>query len=98
MKLLFLAPLPSAFGEALHGARLASALTERGHTAYFAAPSTVAATVPERVPFIAIDDALMRLDAEVEALVARLGIDALVLVDAAAVDKVARACRLSVQR
>ena len=99
MKFLFLAPLPSAFGEALHGARLASALVDRGHTAHFAAPTPVAATVSDpRVAFVPIDEALPRLDREIEALVAQLGVDVLVLVDAAAVDKAARALRLSIDR
>ena len=99
MKFLFLAPLPSAFGEALHGARLATALVERGHSAHFAAPSLVAPTLSDpRVPLVPLDTALPRLDAEVEALVAQLGCDVLVLVDAAAVDKVARAFSLSSER
>lgn len=99
MKFLFLAPLPSAFGEAVHGARLASALVDRGHAAHFAAPSTVAPTKSDRrIPLVPIDAALPRLDAEIEPLVARLGCDALVLVDAAAVDKVARAFGLSTER
>jgi Family of unknown function (DUF6365) len=99
MRFLFLAPLPSAFGEALHGARLATALVDRGHVAYFAAPSAVAATVSDaRVPFLPIDAALPRLDAEVEALVARHRCDVLVLVDVAAVDKVSRALAVSAER
>src|SRR5580704_11873932 len=99
MRFLFLAPLPSAFGEALHGARLATALVDRGHVAYFAAPSAVAATVSDaRVPFVSIDAALPRLDAEVEALVLRHRCDVLVLVDAAAVDKVSRALAVSAER
>ncbi|MCA9679584.1 MAG: hypothetical protein H6708_17620 [Kofleriaceae bacterium] len=99
MKFLVLAPLPSAFGEALHGARLAGALVDRGHAAVVAAPSSVAPTVADpRIPFVAIDAALPRLDAELPALVARLGVDVLVLADAAAVDKVARAFALSTPR
>lgn len=99
MRFLFLAPLPSAFGEALHGARLASALVERGHAVHFAASSLVASTVSDdRVAFVPVDAALPHLDAEVESLVARLACDVLVLVDAAAVDKVARALALSTER
>src|SRR5262249_3074281 len=99
MNFLFAAPLPSAFGEALHGARLATALVDRGHAAYFAAPSTVAVTVCDpRVTFVPIDAALPRLDAELEELVARVGCDVLVLVDAAAFDKVARVFKLSAPR
>ncbi len=99
MKFLFLAPLPSAFGEALHGARLASGLVECGHSVTFAAPSASAPTCAGR-PFelVPIDAALTRLDTEVETLVTRLGADVLVLVDAAAIDKVTRAFRRSSQR
>ena len=98
MRFVFLAPLPSAFGEALHGARLASALVERGHAVHFVAPSIIEPTVPAGIPYVSLDAALPRLDVEVEALCSRLGADVLVLVDASAVDKVCRAFRLSRER
>jgi len=98
MRFVFLAPLPSAFGEALHGARLASALVERGHAVHFAAPSIIQPTVPDGIPYVSLDAALTRLDVEIEALCSRLGADVLVLVDGSAVDKVCRAFRLSRER
>lgn len=98
MRFVFVAPLPSAFGEALHGARLASALVERGHAVHFAAPSIIRPTVPDGIPYVSLDTTLTRLDEEIEALCLRLGADVLVLVDASAVDKVCRAFRLSRER
>lgn len=95
MRFLFVAPLPSAFGEALRGAQLAAALVARGHVAYVAAPRAVAPTIPRGLPVLTLDDDLVRLDAAIEAHCARLAIDVVVLVDAAAVDKVCRALRLS---
>lgn len=98
MRFLFLAPLPSAFGEALHGVRVAAALLERGHTVQIAAPSIVAPTVPHGIPFIDLDAALVRLDTELEVICSREDIDVLVLVDASAVAKLCRVLRLSPQR
>ncbi len=98
MRFVFLAPLPSAFGEALHGARLASALVARGHVVQFAAPSILQPTVPDGIPYAALDAALPRLDVEIEALCLRVRADVLVLVDASAVDKVCRAFGLSRER
>lgn len=74
-------------------------MVDRGHTAYFAAPASIASALSDRrVSYLAIDAALPRLDVEVAAMSARLHCDALVLVDAAAVDKVARVFKLSVER
>ncbi len=98
MRFLFLAPLPSAFGEVVHGAPLAAALVARGHEVVFAAPSIVAPAVPTGVPFQSLDDILTTLDVELAPLCARLGTDALVLVEASGVDKFLRALHLSRDR
>ncbi len=98
MRLLFLAPLASAFGEALHGLRIARALVAGGHEVVWLAPAALAPIVEGApVMFGRIDPALPRLDAEVTRTLARLRCDALVLVDAAAVGKVARVFGLDPQ-
>lgn len=100
MRHLFLAPLASAFGEALHGVRLALALVDAGHEVVFLGPARLHVLVEReggrRLTFGRIDAALPRLDVEVVDLLARLRCDTLVLVDAAAVGKVAAALRLDV--
>lgn len=101
MRHLFLAPLSSAFGEALHGVRLALALLDAGHEVVFLGPARLHVLFEKegegrRLTFGRIDAALPRLDVEVEELLARLGCDTLVLVDAAAVGKAAAALRLDV--
>lgn len=97
MRHLFLAPLASAFGEALHGVRLALALVDAGHEVVFLGPARLHVLVEgRRITFGRIDAALPRLDVEVRDLVARLRCDTLVLVDAAAVGKTAAALRLDV--
>ncbi|GEM_PF-4020919 len=98
MRFLFLAPLPSAFGEVAHGAPLAAALVARGHEVVFAAPSIVAPAVPSGVPFQSLDDILTTLDVELGPLCSRLGTDALVLVEASGVAKFLRALHLSRDR
>lgn len=98
MRFLFLAPLLSAFGEALCGARLAAAAVARGHDAFIAAPSDNRAIVPAGVPFIPIDGAMTQLDTSAEVLARRVGCDVLVLVDASAVAKAGRALGWSVER
>ncbi len=95
MRHLFLAPLGSAFGEALHGIRLAAGLRQAGHDVVFLAPAklhTLVDSVP--VTFGRIDLALPRLDKELPGLIRRLRCDTLVLIDAAAVGKVVRALAL----
>jgi uncharacterized protein DUF6365 len=96
MRHLFLAPLGSAFGEALQGIRLAAGLRARGHDVVFLAPAKLHALV-ESVPvtFGRIDMALPRLDEQLPGLLRRLRCDTLVLVDAAAVGKVVRALGLA---
>jgi len=88
MRLLFLAPLAGAFGEALQGARLAASLVARGHQVTLAAPGNLKGLAGDRIAFERIDDALPRLDRELPRLVARARAERLVLVDVAAVGKV----------
>ncbi|MCE9573769.1 MAG: DUF6365 family protein [Deltaproteobacteria bacterium] len=91
MRLLFLAPLGAAFGEALHGVRIARALVARGHEVVWLSPQALAPVVEGApVAFGRIDHALPALDAQVTAILAKRRCDALVLVDAAAVGKVVR--------
>src|SRR5262249_34818146 len=95
MRLLFLAPLGSAFGEALQGVRLAAGLREAGHDVVFLAPAKLHSLVEGvAVTFGRIDMALAHLDQELPRVIRRLGCDALVLVDAGAVGKVVRALGL----
>jgi hypothetical protein len=92
MRLLFLAPLGAAFGEALHGLRIARALAALGHDIVWLAPAA-AQPMLEGAPvtFGRIDQAVPHLDAQLPGLVRRLRCDALVLIDLAAVGKVVRA-------
>ncbi|MGN6110940.1 MAG: DUF6365 family protein [Kofleriaceae bacterium] len=95
MRHLFLAPLGSAFGEVLHGIRLARGLAERGHGVVFLAPARLHPLLEgEPVAFGRIDLALPHLDRQLPALIGRQRCDTLVLVDAAAVGKTAHALRL----
>ena len=97
MRHLFLAPLASAYGEALHGARIARALCAAGDEVVFVAPAAMHALVQPPVLFGRVDLALPKLDSELRDLLARMRCDSLVLVDAAAVGKVCRAFGLDVQ-
>ena len=94
MKHLFLAPLPSAFGELLHGVRIARALCAAGDQVVFVAPAAMAAMIEPPLVFGRIDLAIANLDRELPHLIARMRCDSLVLVDVAAVGKTARALRL----
>src|SRR5262245_57373942 len=95
MRHLFLAPLGSAFGEVLQGIRLATGLVRLGHEVVFLAPAKLHTLIDAApVRFGRIDMALPHLDQQLPGLLQRLGCDTLVLVDAAAVGKVALALGL----
>jgi len=95
MRHLFLAPLGAAFGEALHGIRIARQLVATGHEVVFLAPAAMHTLIDDApVQFGRIDLALPRLDQQIGSLLRRMKCGSLVLVDAAAVGKVARAFRL----
>lgn len=95
MRHLFLAPLGSAFGEVLHGIRLARALAAQGEHIVFLAPAAVAPLL-EGAPFELgrIDLALTTLDRQLPGIVRRMRCDRVVLVDAAAVGKLCLALGL----
>ena len=97
MRHLFLAPLASAYGEALHGARIARALCAAGDEVVFIAPAAMHALAAPPLLFGRVDLALPKLDVELRDLLARMRCDSLVLVDAAAVGKVCRAFGLAVE-
>lgn len=87
-----LAPLGSAFGEALHAVRIARALVATGDDVVLLAPAALETAIADApITFGRIDRVLPRLDLEVTAELRRLRCDSLVLVDLAAVDKVVRA-------
>ena len=94
MKHLFLAPLPSAFGELLHGVRIARALCATGDRVVFAAPARMEQLIEPPLMFGRIDLAIGKLDRELPDLIARMRCDSLVLVDVAAVGKTVRALGL----
>lgn len=92
MRHLFLAPLGSAFGETLHGIRLARQLVATGDEVVLLAPASTATMIGDApVTFGRIDQALPHLDKQIGGLIRRMKCSSLVLVDAAAVGKVARA-------
>ena len=98
MRHLFLAPLGSAFGEALHGVRIARQLVAAGHEVVFLAPAAMSTVIDDApVQFGRIDQVLPRLDAQVADAIRDQRCEALVLVDAAAVGKVARTFQLDVR-
>ena len=98
MRHLFVAPLGSAFGEALHGIRIARQLVAAGHEVVVLAPAAMHPLIDDApVMFGRIDLALPHLDAQLGGLIRRLRCDTVVLVDAAAVGKVARALHLDVR-
>ncbi len=98
MRYLFLSPIPSAYGEALHGIRIARELVAAGHEVVVLAPAAMKTLIADApVTFGRIDAALPTLDQELPALSRRMRCDRLVLVDAAAVGTVVRALRLDVR-
>ncbi len=98
MRHLFLAPLGSAFGEALHGVRIARQLVAAGHEVVFLAPAAMSTVIGDApVQFGRLDLVLPRLDAQVAEAIAEQRCESLVLVDAAAVGKVARTFGLDVR-
>jgi len=95
MRHLFLAPLGSAFGEALHGIRIARQLVAAGHEVVFLAPAAMHTLIDDApVQFGRIDLALPHLDQQLGSTLRRMRCGSLVLVDLAAVAKIARAFRL----
>lgn len=96
MRHLFLAPLGSAFGETLQGIRIARQLVATGDEVVMLAPAASHTLIGDApVEFGRIDQALPHLDQQIGGLIRRMKCSSLVLVDAAAVGKVARAFRLA---
>src|SRR5262249_60383902 len=92
---VFLPRLGSASGDELPGVGPAPGLREAGHDVVSLAPAQLHSLVEGvAVTFGRIDMALAHLDQELPRVIRRLGCDALVLVDAAAVGKVVRALGL----
>ena len=98
MRLLFLAPIISAFGEALHGVRIARRLAALGHEIVFLAPARMHTVIGDApVLFGRIDLAIRHLDRQLAAIVRKQGCDAVVLIDLAAVGKLVNALELDVR-
>lgn len=93
---MFLAPLRSAFGETLHGIRIARQLIETGDEVVLLAPAAIRTLIDDaRVTFGRIDQGLPTLDKQIGGLIRRMKCSSLVLVDAAAVAWIARALGLA---
>lgn len=97
MRILFVAPVGAAFGEALQGIRLATRLSKRGHDIVFLASAALRPVI-EPTPFLfgRIDRSMHHLDRALTSTLARLGCDAMVLVDVAAVGQVVRTLSLDI--
>ena len=95
MRHMFLAPLRSAFGETLHGIRIARQLIEIGDEVVLLAPAAIRTLIDDaRVTFGRIDQGLPNLDKQIGGLIRRMKCSSLVLVDAAAVAWIVRALGL----
>jgi len=95
MRHMFLAPLRSAFGETLHGIRIARQLIATGDEVVLLAPAAARTLIDDaRVTFGRIDQGLSTLDKQVGKLIRRMKCSSLVLVDAAAVAWIVCALKL----
>lgn len=93
---MFLAPLRSAFGETLHGIRIARQLIATGDEVVLLAPAAIRTLIDDaRVTFGRIDQGLPTLDKQIGGLIRRMKCSSLVLVDAGAVAWIVRALGLA---